>query len=207
MLQLFITGFMAAFIGSAVPGVLNMSAAKFAIQYNKQKALLFAIGASVIVTIYCLLSLFCAQYISISKTLLQNLYKAGSIVFFILFFYFLIKGRKDRKQPTNQIDTDRHNFLLTGVLLSFVNILPLPYYIIIAVILQHENSYHFNTVDVTTFVSSVFIGSIAIFAAYILLFTSKYSKKLQNLLTYSNTIISILSAGIMFFSIFKVLTI
>lgn len=207
MIQLFITGFTAAFIGSAIPGVLNMSAAKFAIQYNKNKAFLFILGASLIVGIYCFVALFSTQYITIDKPLLQTLYKIGSVIFLIISIYFLIKGKSEKKQAGTSFNPDRNNFFLTGVFLSLINILPLPYYIILTVIMQHENYYHYNAFNNVIFIGSVILGSLVIFGIYTLLFSNQYSKRLQSILQNANAIISCLSACVMLFSIYKAITI
>ena len=63
-----------------------------------------------------------------------------------------------------------------GILISAINIFPIPYYAFISVTLASYNIFTFDTVSIYSLVSGVVLGSFAVFYFYVVFFTKMKSK-------------------------------
>lgn len=160
-----ITGFLAAAAGTAAPGLLNMTAGKISYEYDGKKGDRFIAGAGVISVLYCFIATQFSFYIDSHPDFVTGLYKAGAVIFGILTVYFFLKGKyENRKQPES--DTERNNFFLTGVFLSLLNILPLPFYTATVLLLAQNRLFDFNVTEIILMVLSVAAGTVSVLKAY-----------------------------------------
>src|SRR2546425_433424 len=85
----FIFGFLAAIVALILPGLINMTAAKVSLTEGKNHALMYVLGASLVITFQTYVSVICAQYIDKHQEVVILLREIGLFVFVILTIYFL----------------------------------------------------------------------------------------------------------------------
>ena len=84
----FLVGFIAAFVGVAPPGLLNMSAAKISIKEGRKSAVLFSIGVCATVLIQTYVALLFAKYLDQHPEVVNMLQKVALGIFICITIYF-----------------------------------------------------------------------------------------------------------------------
>ena len=84
-------GFLTALVGVAPPGIINMTAARISLQDGKSRAMMFTLGASIVVLVQTLVAVTFAQYIGGHKEVVVLLREIGFGIFAILTIYFIFK--------------------------------------------------------------------------------------------------------------------
>lgn len=175
----FLFGFIASTIGILPPGLLNMTASKIGIQEGKNRAVLFAIGATIIVLLQTFIAVKFAEIIDKSPEILMLIRKVGLFIFTILTIYFFSTSKKFK--PKNQafkIKSKKSRFFM-GMLLSALNFFPIPYYVFVSVSLGANGLFRFEQLCVNAFVLGTGLGAFAMFYAYIEMF-----KKMEHKATF-----------------------
>ena len=96
MIIVFLIGFFAATIGIALPGLINMTAAKISMQDGKERALSFVFGALFIIVIQTYLAIVFCKFIASNYAVLQVIRKTGVIIFSSLTIYFLFFAKTQK---------------------------------------------------------------------------------------------------------------
>ena len=162
---IFITGFFAAVAGTAPPGLLNMTAGKIAYEYSREKGDRFIIGSGIISMLYCFIATQFSFYIDTHPDFVMGLYKAAAVIFGILTVYFFLKGRYENRQIAAP-QVERNNFLITGIFLSMLNILPIPFYTATALLLASNRLFHFTMTEMLVMILSVVAGTVFVLKLY-----------------------------------------
>ena len=89
-----------------------------------------------------------------------------------------------------------------GVLLSTLNLLPVPFYVFASMSIASAGYFHFGRYEILNFVLGVVWGSFAVFYIYIVAFES-IEKKTQFLMRNINTIIGSVTLVMALFTLFK----
>jgi threonine/homoserine/homoserine lactone efflux protein len=199
-------GFTAASIGVAPPGLLNMTAAKVSAVDGRNRAVIFALGASVTVVFQTYIAVLFAKFIDRNPDVMVLLQEIGLFIFSGLTVYFFWAGKKKkRKEEALKIKSKRSRFFL-GMLLSFLNLLPIPYYVVLSVWFSRKGWFFFNQLDIFLFVLGSVLGSFLMFYLYILFFKKKEVDAPSFLMTNGNYIIGSVTGIISLFTLFKILT-
>ncbi|AWH84049.1 lysine transporter LysE [Flavobacterium album] len=170
-------GFVMSSIGVALPGLLNMTAAKISLKEGRQRALVFALGASVVVFFQTYIAVSFAKFLNSRPDIIAILEETGLVIFSILTLYFLFIAKKKKIKKGKDIvklKSRTSNFFL-GALLSALNFFPIPYYVFISVSFSAYKYFYFTNLFVSLFVIGVVVGSFSIFYLYIVFF-----KKLEH---------------------------
>lgn len=170
-------GFVMSSIGVALPGLLNMTAAKISLKEGRQRALVFALGASVVVFFQTYIAVSFAKFLNSRPDIIAILEETGLVIFSILTLYFLFIAKKKKIKKGKDIvklKSRTSNFFL-GALLSALNFFPIPYYVFISVSFSAYQYFYFTNLFVSLFVIGVVVGSFSIFYLYIVFF-----KKLEH---------------------------
>ena len=185
----FLSGFLASVIGIFPPGLINMTAAKISIQDGRNRALVFALGALVIIFFQTLIALIFASYINSHQEILILLREIGFGVFTLLTIYFLLIAKKPAIKSKNvkKIKSKKSRFFL-GMLLSAINFFPIPYYVFVSIGLASFDYFTFEKNSVYTFVIGVALGSFLVFYSYIA-FIKRIESKTDFIIKNMNTII------------------
>lgn len=197
-------GFISALIGIAPPGLLNMTAAKISVKEGRMQAIYFIIGATIIVLFQTLIALLFAQFIYSRPDVISLLEEIGLFIFVSLTIFFFWKARQPKK-PKNKIKlrSKKDRFFL-GMVLSVLNMFPVPYYIFISISLSSYGWFLFEKPFIFTFVLGAVLGSYLMFYLYILFFKKKEGKP-SFFMTNGNYIIGSVTGFISLITIAKLL--
>lgn len=205
-LLVLIFGCIAAVVGVALPGLLNMTAVKIFKEEGRKNVSAYLSGASMIIFIQTFIAVFAAKIIDSSPLITNALHEIGLGVFTILTLYFLVFAKKtpsDNSLKTTVTKRKQHRFLY-GCVLAVLNVFPIPYYVFISVTLASyqfpifEQSYNF------LFSLGVVLGSVLMFSLYIAFF-NKESRQNSFVLRNMNYCIGSVTALVALIALCKIL--
>lgn len=169
-----ILGIVISAIGVALPGLLNMTAAKISIRDGRKSAVIFALGATTIVFIQTYIAVSFAKFINSNRGIIHLLQEIGLGIFTILTLYFLFFAKKPVSKPDPEhvevAERSKAGRFFLGSLLSALNFFPVPYYVFISITLSTYETFSFDHLFVLLFVSGVTLGSFLMFYVYIVFF-------------------------------------
>ncbi len=200
-----ILGFAIAAIGILPPGLINMTAAKVSVVDGKNEAISFAIGATVIVLFQTYTAIQFAKFINSRQDIITLLQEIGVFLFLVItLFLFWTAGMPKKAKQEIKMHSKSNRFFL-GMLLSALNLFPIPFYVFVSVTLSAYGLFFFNSLYVYSFVSGVVIGSFTVFYWYILYFKNHQSKS-DYLIKNGNYIIGSITGLISLVTFFKLIT-
>ncbi|MFV0143112.1 MULTISPECIES: LysE family transporter [Empedobacter] len=177
-LELLLIGIFTAFIGSSIPGLLNMTVVKIGKQAGTKSAYTFMSGTAVTIAIQVYLAIFLAKFIDFNKEVTKIFREVGLAVFVIITIYFLFFAKKQDQKKKNkklkkQDDVKQKNKFIYGLLLSAINVFPIPFYVFLSATLVSYNVNVFGQPNSSVFALGVVVGSMIIFGLYLKFFNSK----------------------------------
>ena len=199
-----VLGFFIAFLAVIPPGLINMTAAKISLQEGKNEAISFALGASVIIFFQTFIAVLFARFINKHQEIVSTLQEIGIFVFSLLSVYFFWIAKKPKKIKTDSRVKGKSNRFFLGMLLSTLNLLPIPFYVFASMTLAASGYFSFDKIPVAEFVIGVMIGSFTVFYIYIVAF-KKIENKTEFLMRNINTIIGSVTTFMAVLTLFKLL--
>ena len=199
-----VLGFFIAFLAVIPPGLINMTAAKISLQEGKNEAISFAIGASVIIFFQTFIAVLFARFISNHQEIVSTLQEIGIFVFSMLSIYFFWIAKKPKKIKTDSRVKGKSNRFFLGMLLSTLNLLPIPFYVFASMTLAASGYFSFDKIPVAEFVIGVMSGSFTVLYIYIVAF-KKIENKTEFLMRNINTIIGSVTTFMAVLTLFKLL--
>lgn len=181
-------GFISAFIGIMLPGLINMTAAKVNHKEGKKNALWFVFGAVVIICFQVFFAILFARIISHRPDLVTLMREIGFCVFIVLTIYFLWIAKKPQEKTQNLEKKSKTKRFFLGMLLSVLNFFPIPYYVFISISLASYKLFWYDTTSIFIFVNGVVTGSFLVFYLYISFF-DKIKDNADYIMKNMNTII------------------
>jgi ABC-type nickel/cobalt efflux system permease component RcnA len=106
------------------------------------------------------------------------LQEIGFVIFAGLTFYFFWmakKGKNTKKKDEIKIRTKSSRFFL-GMLLSILNLFPIPYYVFISITLASFDYFYFETIYIYSFSLGTALAAFLVFFGYIVFFKNKSAK-------------------------------
>ena len=152
-----------AYVGLIAPGMLNMNACKISLSRGLKEAMMFSIGASIIVLLQAGVALFFAGFLKKNPEIIDFLKYAGILVFFLLAIFFFIQARKELKMNK---EIKKGNPFLAGIGLSSINMLSIPYYLGLSSYGETKGWIKLTYPDTLTFVIGAAFGVFALLATY-----------------------------------------
>lgn len=189
-LQIYIYTYLAAFIGVVPPGLVNMSVAKTCIEKGRRNGVLMASGASVVVFIQALIAILIAKYIFSNPYVKSMFLKTGIAILILMFIYFLLLANRKKTQQKIKKRTGTKSFF-KGILVSALNIFPIPYFVLIASLLSNNFKTAFTLFDDVFFALSAALGTLTTLYLYVI-FIMKIDGKTELFKKYSNYFMAIL---------------
>jgi threonine/homoserine/homoserine lactone efflux protein len=173
----FLSGFLAAIIGIFPPGLINMTAAKVSLNDGKRSALLFVLGALLVIVFQTYLSVLFARYINYHQEIVVVMREIGLGIFVIVTFYFFFFAKKPKtdSQKKHQLKSKKSRFFL-GMLIASLNVFPIPYYVFISITLASFHVFTFDAISVYSLVFGVLMGSLLGFYFYVIFFNRMKTK-------------------------------
>jgi threonine/homoserine/homoserine lactone efflux protein len=184
----FLYGLLMGYGGLLAPGMLNMTAIRYAIDRGLKQGVIFSAGAALVVFIQAMIALFFADYLNKHPHILDNLTLAGVFVFFALAVFFFLQARKKFKGEGKR---KKGSVFFTGVFMSSINMLAIPFYLAISAYLSSKNKLILEQPYIVIFIIGASLGAFLLFVTYAY-FASYITKKVQFIAKNINYILSIL---------------
>lgn len=159
-----------AFIGVIPPGLLNMTAVKISLKEGASRGIVFSIGVCVIVCVQTYIAAIFARYLSHHPDVVDILKRVALIIFVLITVYFLLLARK---QPKPQIEANvksKHSRFFHGMLLSSLNVFPIPYQAYMTVTLASFGWLSFKQTNIMSYVAGSAMGTFIMLYVYIFFF-------------------------------------
>ena len=169
----FLVGYLASFVGLIPPGLLNMTAAKIGVNQGRKPALIFSIGVIVVVCIQTGLGLAFARYIEQHPEIVDILQKVTLGIFLALTFYFFALAKDTRREIPKGVKRSKTNRFLYGILLSALNMLPVPYWVYVSISLSALGWFFFNPQVLGWAIFGSAMGTFSMLLIYIYFFRRK----------------------------------
>ncbi|MBC7606891.1 MAG: LysE family transporter [Burkholderiales bacterium] len=163
----FFSGFITASFGIALPGLINMTAAKVSMRDGRDRAMLFIAGALIIIFFQTLSAILFARFIDSRPDIIVLLREVGFGIFMLLTIYFLLLAKKPKVKKDDLKMRSKTTRFFLGMLLSTLNFFPVPYYVFITITLASFKLFLFEKFPIALFLVGVVAGSFAVFYYYI----------------------------------------
>ena len=187
----FFLGFIASFVATLPPGLLNLTSLKISLEKGKRKSYHFGLGVSLIILLQSYLSLTLLKYLNPATETGAFIQLIGVFIFTILsiyFFYSFFKEKKSSKKKTSKI---KNTFYL-GLLLSAINVLGIPYYCGVGTTLNTHKLLDFSQLSISSFVVGTSFGTFSILSIYTSS-ASRIEKKIATISKNSNFILGLIT--------------
>lgn len=195
-------GIITSFVGSLVPSMLNMTAAKISINKGKNKAVRFALGVSSIVFVQAYVAILFTKYLREHPNFVQSLQKIALVIFTFLAIYFYKQYKKD-SNPNKEVKQKFENSFIIGVFLSSLNMFSIPFYCGVTTALDVAGWLQFSQQYIISFVVGSTLGTFWLLYMYAN-FANFIQNKAQLIAKNLNLILSILTGSLALFTLVKV---
>ncbi|MBP6557041.1 MAG: lysine transporter LysE [Flavobacterium sp.] len=199
-----VLGFCISFLSVILPGLINMTAAKISLQESKNEAISFGVGAATIVFFQTFIAVMFARFISNHDEIVATLQEIGIFIFTGLSIYFFWIAKKPKKLKADRIVKGKSNRFFFGMLLSMLNLLPIPFYVFASMGLAAAGYFSFDKIPVSSFVIGVVLGSFSVFYLYIVAF-KKIEKRTEFLMQNINIVIGSVTTFMAIVTLIKLL--
>ncbi|EID76778.1 LysE family transporter [Imtechella halotolerans] len=191
LIILFFVTFSAALMGVVPPGLINLTAAKTSATKGKLNGILFAVGAAIVVMIQAYLAVHISKYLFNNPFVIDVLLKIAVIVFSFFAIYFFVVARKRRNKKMKVVQVSKKSSFYKGMLLSTVNVLPIPYFSGLHAAWNVSGWIQFKVLDVLIFVMAAGMGTFSMLYMYVVYF-DKLESKTDRFSRHSDYIMSVL---------------
>ncbi|WP_055434775.1 LysE family transporter [Lacinutrix algicola] len=176
----FCIALLVAFVGVIPPGLLNMTAAKVSIKEGHTRGLVFSVGVCVIVILQTLIALVFARYLTSHPDVVDIMQRVAFVLFVLLTIYFLVVAKKTDKPNVESNVKSKKSRFFQGVLLSALNVFPIPYQAYMAITFVSFKWIKLNPVGITTYVAGAATGTFVMLYIYVFFFEKISSKKIKS---------------------------
>lgn len=177
---IFFLGLVIAFVGVIPPGLLNMTAAKISLKEDSNRGILFSIGVCVVVCLQTYLAAIFAKYLSNHPEVINILQRVAFVIFVLITIYFLLLARKQPKPNVEANVRSKHRRFFQGMLLSALNVFPIPYQAYMTLTLASFGWLTFETYSIISYVAGAASGTFVMLYIYIFFFDKIKNEKLTS---------------------------
>jgi len=173
-------GLIIAFVGVIPPGLLNMTAAKISLKEGSARGILFSIGVCIVVCLQTYLAAIFAKYLSNHPEVVDILQRVALVIFILITIYFLLLARKQPKPDVEANVRSKHRRFFQGMLLSALNMFPIPYQAYMTITLASFGLLTFETYSIISYVAGAATGTFVMLYIYIFFFDKIKNEKLTS---------------------------
>jgi len=202
---IFFLGLIVALVGIIPPGLLNMTAARISLKEGAARGIMFSSGVSIVVFIQTYIAAIFARYLSNRSDIVEILQRVAFVIFVLIAIYFLALASKQKEAKVNTEIRSKHGRLLHGMLLSALNVFPIPYQAYMTITLASFGWMNFERTSIITYVTGASMGTFVALYFYIFFFDKIKDKKFtsQKSMNYSIGIITGIVALVTFINILR----
>ena len=177
---IFFVGLVIALIGVIPPGLLNMTAAKISLKDGSKNGLVFSVGVCVIVCVQTYIAAILARYLNNHPEVVDILQRVALIIFILITVYFLLLARKQPKPDVEANLKSRQSRFFQGMLLSSLNMFPIPYQAYMTITLASFGWLTFDSISIASYVAGSAMGTFIMLYIYIFFFDKIKNKKITS---------------------------
>lgn len=198
--------FVAAFLATLPPGLLNMNAAKTSVEKGKKNGIVFGLGVSATVILQVYLAVRIAKLLSQNPEIIEILMKFALVIFGSLAVFFLVKGKKQGNETIELENGKKRGSFTKGAFLAALNLLTIPYYAGLNTFFHSQGFMNYTVLDEIIFITSASIGTFLVMYLYAFYFdkmelkTNRFSKNANYILSALMAILFIVTLFRLFYS-------
>lgn len=166
----FFLGLIIALVGVIPPGLLNMTAAKISLKEGANRGIMFAIGACVIVFLQTYIAALFARYLSLHQDVVAVLQRVAFVLFVLITVYFLLIAKSGPKKEIKPRTKSKKSRFFQGMLLSGLNMFPIPYQAYMTVTLSSLGWLEFESISILSYVAGAATGTFVMLYFYMFFF-------------------------------------
>lgn len=163
-------GLFVALIGVVPPGLLNMTAARISLKEGAGRGIMFSTGVCIIVYIQTYVAAIFARYLSSHPDIVEILQRVAFVIFVLITVYFLVLASQQEEPKKETEIKSKHGRLLHGMLLSALNVFPIPYQAYMTITLVSFGWLNFEKLSIVTYVTGAATGTFVMLYFYIFFF-------------------------------------
>ena len=169
LLQHIFLGFVIGFVGVIPPGLLNLTAAKIRIAKSLKSALFFISGACLIVIGQVYIGVFFSKLIIENDEVLSIMEQLSIVIFLLVSIFYFIKAIKFKGtlEPKVLVKTEGFKMIGQGMLLSLLNIFPIPFYIGFSSFLAGRGLFIYQFPEAHLFITGAVMGTFLMMFLYV----------------------------------------
>ena len=200
-LQSFLIAFGISYLGSIPPGVLNLTVIDISMRRAMKQGFLFSLAAGLVEFLQGFIALQFSDYLAVHSEIAFYIQLFVIPVFIGLGIFYLLQ----KEPPSHEVKADNSNVFVKGVLLSIVNPLAIPFWLVWATYLSQKG---FPVLDggmnMYSFILGISLGSIATLMTYAYL-SKLILSKIKSFNKWINEIIGVILLVLGIFQIFSVM--
>jgi threonine/homoserine/homoserine lactone efflux protein len=202
---IFFLGLIVALIGVVPPGLLNMTAARISLKEGASRGIMFSTGVSIVVFVQTYIAAIFARYLSNRPDIIEILQRVAFVIFVLITIYFLVLASKQKEPKVETEIKSKHGRLLHGMLLSALNVFPIPYQAYMTITMASFGWMNFERINIVTYVTGASMGTFVALYFYIFFFDKIKDKTFtsQKSMNYSIGIITGIVALVTFINILR----
>ena len=167
---IFFLGLIVALIGVIPPGLLNMTAAKISLKEGAGRGIMFSSGVCLVVFIQTYIASIFARYLSNRPEIVEILQRVAFVLFVLITIYFLVLASKQNEPKVETEIKSKHGRFFHGMLLSALNVFPIPYQAYMTITLASIGLMDFERLSIITYVTGASMGTFVMLYFYIFFF-------------------------------------
>ena len=153
-----------------------MTAAKISLKEGAGRGIMFSVGVCIIVFVQTYIAAIFARYLTNHQDIVEILKRVAFIIFVLITIYFFVLASKQKEaKPETEIKS-KHGRLLHGMLLSALNVFPIPYQAYMIITVVSFKWMNFEKLSIVTYVTGAATGTFVVLYFYIFFFDKIKSK-------------------------------
>jgi threonine/homoserine/homoserine lactone efflux protein len=200
----FSIGLVVAFTTTLLPGLINMTTAKLSLNEGKSKALSLSLGASFVVFFQAFIATLFGKFLDQRADISHLIQRIAIGVFLLVSVYFFFFAGKKKVEQQRVILKGKKGYFLSGMLLSLINLFPIPFYVVLSVTLSTYNWFSFEKMFIGMFALGASSGAMLAFYGYIV-FIQKIESRTDFFMKNVNYLIGSITFIIAIIGVFKLI--
>lgn len=147
-----------------------MTAAKISLKEGHTRGIMFSIGVCTVVFFQTYIAAIFARYLSKHPEIIDILQRVALVIFILITVYYLLIAKSERKQQAEPKIRSKHSRFFHGILLSAINVFPIPYQAYMTITLASVGWLTFDQTSIITYVSGATTGTFVMLYIYIFFF-------------------------------------